>query len=156
MDTGADKNFISPSLVAKLGRNSEVEEHDGGLIHEMHGETFAIKHSIRIEFFAGLSNQHFSETFYIIDPGAGSEETDPAGNASIANESATGDLPDILLGGPFLKHSHALITDPDFENPANPEYEVLVDPPPAGRESCYIGHSRALVKHPAPAHPIRR
>lgn len=95
-----------------------------------HGETFPITHSIELDFFAGLSNQHFSETFYIIDPKVASGKPDPTGNTSITNDSAIGDFPVILLGGPFLKHSHALVTDPDFENPANPGYEVLVDPPP--------------------------
>jgi hypothetical protein len=101
----------------------------------VHGETFPRTHSIELDFFAGLSDQHFSETFYIINPKVASDKTDPTGNARIANDSAIGEFPVILLGGPFLKHSHAPVTDPDFENPAIPEYEVPVGPPPAGRES---------------------
>jgi len=83
MDTGADKNLISYSLIAKLGRNSDVKEHDGVLFQEVHGETFPRTHSIELGFFAGLSDQHFSETFYIIDPKVASDKTDPTGNASI-------------------------------------------------------------------------
>ena len=163
MDTGADRNLISPALVSRLGRDGEVETRDGGLIHEIDGKTFEIRHFIRLEFLAGLSNQSFAETFYVIDAKA---ETSPAGSAdsrNASNENAKQDilqLPDILLGGPFLKHSHALVIDPDFENPVNPEYEVLAEPPEAGLTTCYAGSwsgsprygtGRALVKHPAPA-----
>jgi len=59
MDTGADKNLISYSLIAKLGRNSDVKEHDGVLIQEVHGETFPRTQSIELDFFASLSISTF-------------------------------------------------------------------------------------------------
>ena len=154
MDTGADKNLISYSLIAKLSRNSDVKEHDGVLFQEVHGETFPRTHSIELDFSTGLSDQHFSETFYI-------SSTQRSHLTKLMPPEMqvlpmTREFPVILLGGPFLKHSHALVTDADFENPENPEYEVLVDPPPAGRESCHMSPSRALVKNLAPARSVRR
>ncbi len=164
MDTGADKNFISPSLIAKLGRDTEVKMHDGGTIHEIDGKGSHVTHSIIVDFFAGLSNQPFSQEFYVIGSKTLSDNIDPAECASTGKSSATEGivhLPDILLGGPFLKDSHALVTDPDFENPANPEYQVLADVPPAGWNSCYWAPSskpapsRAFVKNPARPRPGR-
>ena len=160
MDTGADKNFISPSLIARMGRTSELKEHNGDLIHEIDGNLFPTKHVIRLNFFAGLSNQPFSQMFFIVDPKAGAHQVDPTGCADLPNEST--DIPDILLGEPFFKDSHALLIDPNFENQANPDYEVLASLPKAGLSSCYfLGTkgavppvpSRGLVKTPAPIRP---
>lgn len=170
MDTGANKNLISLCLIHKLGRATDIRDHDRVCMHEIGGRSFNISQAITLDFEAGYLQNRFSSEFFII----GHENIDlpdrptpdiqnPIPNTdSMTEEQDPTVLPDILLGEPFLRDSHALMTDIEFQNPADPRYEVLVPPPVEGVASVFCvaagGTSRVLgrgmTSQPASVRPV--
>lgn len=167
MDTGANKNLISLALIRKLGRASDIRDHGCVCMHEMDGKTFQITQAITLDFEAGYLQNRFSSDFFIIgheninlldrpstlDMQKPIQNTCPSAEAQALTSTVV--VPDILLGEPFLRMSHALMTDVEFQNPADPRYEVLVPPPAEGIASVFWGMAgRGMTSQHASARPV--
>lgn len=138
MDTGASFNFISDSLVTKLGLSRDnIDDSDSSnssSIREFDGREIRIKESAKITFQAGFNfEKTFTDIVFDIFP-AHVHEKACAHTEGDEEDNDGRYMPHILIGAPFLTESHALTLDPHFMGQPDPRIEVLEKPPGPGDE----------------------
>lgn len=113
MDTGADANLISLEAAEAHGLLIEEIEGPEPAFKVGSGESTGVDGIVRLRYSAGDPSTAYTENFY-----------DKA------------DLPhDIILGMPFLMHSHALIINPRLAHQKPDEDFLLFETQPATKES---------------------
>lgn len=113
MDTGADKNLIS--LDAADGHGLLVEQIEGPkpAFTVGSGETAGLDGIVRWKYSAGDPSQTYTEDLY-----------------------AKAGLPhDVILGMPFLMHSHAITLNPQFAHKQENDDFLLFETQPATKDS---------------------
>lgn len=113
MDTGADKNLIS--LEAAEGHDLMVYAIEGPepAFTVGSGATTGVDGIVRLSYSAGHPSQQYTEEFY-----------------------AMSGLPhDVILGMPFLMHSHAITVNPQFAHKQENEDFLLFETQPATGDS---------------------
>jgi hypothetical protein len=113
MDTGADRNFMS--LEAADAHNLMVEQIEGPepAFTVGSGESTGVEGVVRWTYTAGNPGQQYTETLY----------------------AKTGLPHDVMLGMPFLKHSHAITINPQFAHKQENEDFLLFETQPATKDS---------------------
>ena len=133
LDTGASYNFITRSLVDKLGLLDKLQSTDPEInITTGDGKTTTIKHCLYLTFHARHDERCYTNVEFLV------EQEDRVEDAKRMDH-----IPHLFMGLPWMREHHVLMLDEKFATTRFDDLEAI-EPKPE-HEHGFYGHSSGVT-----------